>query len=230
LPTPVQSRKPPKRLPPADVAWLWNRCAKVLDDTPVCRWLAARAITPIPVEDLDLGRALLLDRPALPRWARFRGRSWRKTGHRLVLPLFDVDGALRSLQARTVEPDPKPGEKAANPTGAQVAGLVFADGLARQLLRGDQTDPTDVVVVEGVPDYLTWATRWGMDGALEDAPAVFGVVAGSWRGAQGQALGRRIPRGSRVVIRTHHDPAGDRYAEEIRKTLRHCKVRRGGRA
>lgn len=144
--------------------------------------------------------------------------------------IFDADGALCSLQARSVESDPKPGEKAANPTGAHVAGLVFADGLALQLLRGERTEPTDVVIVEGAPDYLTWATRWGTDGALEDAPAVFGVVAGSWRGAQGQALGRRIPSGSRVVIRTHHDAAGDRYAEEICKTLRHCQVRRGGAA
>jgi hypothetical protein len=171
--------KPLKRLPPTEVAWLRDRCAKVLDDTPVCRWLSSRAINPISVEDLDLARALLPDRPALPRWARFRGRSWRKTGHRLVLPLFDADGALRSLQARSVESNPKPGEKAANPAGARVAGLVFADGLAQQFLRGEQTELTDVVIVEGVPDYLTWATRWGTDSALEDAPAVFGVVAGS---------------------------------------------------
>lgn len=53
--------------------------------------------------------------------------------------------------------------------------------------------------------------------------ATLGVEAGSW----GDDLARRIPSGSRVIVRTDHDMAGERYAEAITASLAHrCDVRR----
>ena len=81
--------------------------------------------------------------------------------------------------------------------------------------------PRQVVVSEGVPDFLTWATHYG--DAAEDAPALIGVISGSWS----LELAATIPDGSRVIVRTHHDKAGDTYAETIRASLaRRCKVLR----
>ena len=96
-------------------------------------------------------------------------------------------------------------------------GLVMADALAREILRGAPpdwwSDPRRVLVVEGVPDFLTWATRYG--DAAEDAPAVLGVIAGSWS----SEIAATVPNGCRVIVRTHHDDAGDKYAEKIRASL-----------
>lgn len=81
---------------------------------------------------------------------------------------------------------------------------MFADGPGRRLLVSEG-GPQLCVIVEGVPDWLTWATH-GME-----AKAVFGVAAGSWC----VELALRVPDGSEVVIRTHRDEAGDKYAAGI---------------
>jgi hypothetical protein len=105
-----------------------------------------------------------------------------------------------------------------------VKGAVMADPLGRLLLAGDPVEwwtNRTVIVNEGEPDWLTVSTFYS-DG--EDAPAVLGVVSGSWT----PEIGARIPSGCRVVIRTHLDKAGDRYADEIRASLAgRCDVRRG---
>jgi hypothetical protein len=82
-----------------------------------------------------------------------------------------------------------------------------------------------VFVVEGAPDFLTWAARYG--DAAEGAPAIIGVIAGSWT----EAIAGRIPSGCRVLVMTHNDPAGDKYAAAIiNSLLGHCSVfRYGGR-
>jgi hypothetical protein len=94
--------------------------------------------------------------------------------------------------------------------------------VARSVLAGrvdGLPTPISVVVVEGEPDFLTWATRYS-DGDA-DAPIVFGVVCGAWSGE----LAARIPDGARVVVRTHQDPSGERYAAEIARTLLgRCRV------
>ena len=80
-----------------------------------------------------------------------------------------------------------------------------------------------ILVVEGEPDFLTWATQAAATDF--DVPLVIGVISGSWS----ERLAARLPTGARVIIRTHHDAAGDRYAEAIRETLSHrCAVLRTG--
>jgi len=145
----------------------------------------------------------------LPNWARYRGAPWNETGHRLIVAMHGCSGAIETLHARCVAPkDEKGRDKAASPAGVEIRGSVMADPLAQQLLAG-RTWPQwamahDIVITEGVPDFLTWASI-GRDTA--DAPAVIGVVSGSWT----DAIAARIPPGSRVVVRTHHDDAGNKY-------------------
>jgi hypothetical protein len=120
-------------------------------------------------------------------------------------------------------PDAKPAKSLA-PAGVRVAGMVMACPLGVQLLGGNV--PTwwrsrIVVIAEGEPDWLTWASR--QPEANEDGPAVFGVESGAWT----PDIAARIPDGVTVVIRTHLDDAGDRYAAKIAGTLRdRCEVLR----
>jgi hypothetical protein len=66
-----------------------------------------------------------------------------------------------------------------------------------------------VLVVEGEPDFVTAVLRWPWF-------AVFGLISGSW----GPDFAARIPFGSEVVVMTHHDPAGDKYAEIVHRSVR----------
>jgi hypothetical protein len=76
------------------------------------------------------------------------------------------------------------------------------------------------VIREGVPDFLTWATRWG--DAAEGAPAVIGFISGSWT----PEIAGRVPSGTGVVIRAHADDAGAKYARHIAGSIdARCTVR-----
>ena len=94
----------------------------------------------------------------------------------------------------------------------------MADAAAVELLRGGEP-LVDILIAEGVPDFLAWGTRWN-----EAAPAVFSVIAGSWT----EAIAGRVPVGARVLIATHADEAGEKYASQIARTLRgRCRLLRG---
>ncbi len=45
---------------------------------------------------------------------------------------------------------------------------------------------------------------------------IFGVVNGGWS----DAFAARVPLGSEVILATHHDEAGERYAEHVAKTVK----------
>jgi len=231
----LRSRPTPKRNPrpelppfPRGVGSLWEGCRPVTDDSEVAGWLSSRALDPSMVEDRGLARALPLEATP-PTWARFKGRTWTEAGYRCVLPMLDETGALRSVRVRRVANGEGP--KAVPPTGFRAAGLVMADALGQLLLEmGRPPDfwptgvPLRVIIAEGEPDFLTWATHYG--DAAETAPAVIGITAGGWT----DAIAARIPKGARVVIRTHHDGAGEQYARAIQVSLRGrlCSVVRGG--
>jgi hypothetical protein len=168
--------------------------------------------------------------------------------YRLAAPMYDAAGDLRALRFRAVdavhEPDPgAPADsprlrwrqldvrrKALSPRGARLAGLVLADPWGRALLRGArEVDgvPWDgaVLVAEGEVDL--WAAASNAARIREGRTfAGFAVVSGCWTAA----LAARIPSGARVMVATDADPAGDRYAEEVRATLAgRCDVRRKAR-
>lgn len=68
-------------------------------------------------------------------------------------------------------------------------------------------------------DWMTWGAR--QREAEGQGPACFGVETGAWS----QRIADRLPNGCAVVLRTHHDEPGERYAEQIIKTLRgRCRL------
>jgi hypothetical protein len=134
---------------------------------------------------------------------------------------------MASVRARCVVPLEAGGLKALAPSGFEVRGLLLADPLARAMLEGadgaaELVRDVGLVVTEGEPDYLAWSARWGAD-YPEDAPAVVGLVSGAWTAD----VAARVPDGAAVVIRTHLDPSGDAYAEQVVNTLAsRCTLRR----
>lgn len=220
-PRPVPVKSPPKAeedertYPPADeLAAVWDAAGLPSDDAEVRALLAARGLDAGRVDGTECARVIARD-AILPRWARFKGRPWTATGHRLVLAVFDAAGTMRSLRAwRVIEGD---SPKRLPPTGHKAGGLVLANDIALGMLRGTYA-PRRVLIVEGEPDFLTWATR-----CVELVTATIGIGSGSWT----NELAARVPDGARVIVRTDHDKAGNGYAEAINETLRdRCKVLR----
>lgn len=206
---------PPEMAPERERTWpdrgeveaLWGTCGLVSEDDEASAYLAGRGIDAAMVDALELGR-VLPGRGALPRWASYRGAAavsstWRELGYRLIVPMFDPDGAMRSVRAWRVRLGEGP--KRLPPSGHKASGLVMADTFARAMLTGSRT-PDRVVVVEGEPDHFVRCivTR-------SPSTAILGIVSGSWT----QDFADKLPRGVRVDVRTDADDAGDRYAAEI---------------
>ncbi|MFH1688883.1 MAG: YfjI family protein, partial [Candidatus Eisenbacteria bacterium] len=219
-----RSNRPPK----AEVDALWSASVPVGSDDDAVEWFRRRFgdggdFFIRQVETDDLARAIphgLL----LPSWAWSRAGSWADTGHRLLFRLWDHTGEAVSLCARCLDPDTQP--KSLAPCGFSVKGLVLADPVAARLLSGSASqsdEASDVIVAEGEPDWLLWSARLrDLQGA---ASACFGVEAGAWC----QAIADRVPKGAKVVVRTHADEAGGTYARQIVDTLcERCEIFRSG--
>lgn len=222
-PAPYQ---PPAYPDGGEVEALWSSAVSVELDPGARAYLEGRAIDPGMVELYDLARVLPPGSWA-PGWARCWGRSWSQS-HRLILPVVDHTGAVRSLRAWRLPSDeaPEGAPKRTAPAGKALAGLVLACPVARRVLMTGALPPwgaLDVIISEGEPDFLTWAA--GASDADETPRAGLGVVAGAW----GAALAARIPDGARVAIRTDPDAAGDRYAADIRASLAGRQVQVFGR-
>lgn len=211
---PVEPRRPmppaPEPVPETDypdeaeVRALWDSAGDPATDLDAARALLARSFDPAIAYDRGLLRVLIAGAD-LPLWARFRGRTWSETGHRLITRVWAPDGRLRSVRSWRVGDGDSP--KRLPPAGCRAHGLVLANGSAHALLTGERRKPCRVVIVEGEPDWVTWCQQ-------TTAP-VFGVLSGAW----GPEFAARIPAGSEVVIRTHRDQAGDRYASQVAETL-----------
>ena len=227
--TPQQHPAPPEsgqapRPPRAEVECLWRLARPVTADPEVSAWLTGRAILPERVELQDLARAIP-PRAKLPRWARCRGVPW-SAHHRLVARGCGATGAAESLHVRAATEPPRGLPKglwpAAGPGSAR--GLVMADGWGRALLASGRR-PAGwsgvLLICEGLSDWLTAATAFS--DADPDAPAVMGVTSGSWTAE----VAVRVPDGTRVVLATDPDKAGDKYAMHIARTLAgRCEWRR----
>jgi hypothetical protein len=204
----------PEYPPPGELASLLAATIDIAGDAEARSMFEGRGLDVERIDDLSLVRVLPTD-SRVPAWAV----AWLTTGHRALVPVVDKSGEVRSVRAWRVCDGDTP--KRVAPRGFQATGLVFACPFARALLAGAQLHEPRVVIAEGEPDALVWATTFS--DADEDAPVVLGVVAGSWT----HALAARIPLGAHVVIRTHHDAAGNRYADQIgRSLLGRCEVAR----
>lgn len=224
-PAPVPEERP---YPPADeVAALWRASIATSEDAEAAAYLRGRGIEPAHVDEHELARVIPRGAAALPSWAMFKGdapaaRPWTETGHRLLVPAFDATGAMRGVRAwRILEGDTP---KRLPPSGYRAAGLVLADTLARWVLEHGKAPgggPLRLIVAEGEPDFLTWASR--QSDADDAGLAVVGVVSGAWT----TSIAARIPDGTHVAVRTHHDEAGRKYAAQIQATLAgRCRLAR----
>lgn len=220
---PVHVRKPlpppppapaPEFPPEAEVRLLWSACIPVTEDAEVAGLLRSRRIDPIAVA--TLGAAAALDprthQSSVPRWARFKGRlersaPWTSTGHRLIVPVFDHEGAMRSVRAWLVT-GADGVAKRVPPAGYRASGLVVANARAQRWLRGDSS-PSMIVVCEGEPDTLARTVAFPNE-------TIVGVGSGSWT----DEFAARVPYGCQVVLMTHLDEAGDRYADAIADTVK----------
>lgn len=222
---PVRRAVPAPRLPPPveSVGALWAASRPITDNPDLARQLLGRCLDPAIIEDLDLARCL----PPLgtiPKWARSGSQTWLESGHRLLFPLWNVEGSLCSVHARLVESGQTERAKGLFPASHTAKGLFLADSFGLLLIRSGvpkwwrQSEPPSVIITEGAPDFLTVATHYG---CTEYAPAVLGVVSGSWS----VELAARIPTECRVVVRVHRDEAGEKYRDAICRSLsRRCRV------
>lgn len=234
-PTAIASTSPTERLPDGQALTAWSLCVPVTDEPDVRAWLVERHLDPEALADRDLVRA----HPAngfVAKWMSRHGRPWNMGAqqYRVIVPLFDEHGAIASIHARALHPqDPKGKDKAASPKGYTMTGLVMADEMGRAMLDGRSRElragvqfanevlDVDVVIVEGVPDFLSATSTWST--SAERVPAVLGVISGSWT----RELALRIPHDARVVVATHPDARGEEYAQKIFLTLAdRCEVLR----
>jgi hypothetical protein len=224
-PPPFAPPPEPPQYPPVEQVQAFLAACYALDcDHEAVSWIKSRGLDPDTVVDrypvrVLPPRFLLPKGTVLPPWAR-RGpdEPWIDTGHRLILPLYDQAGEVRSVRARAITGNAK--IKALAPLNYAVRGLALACPFARTILSTAEVPawwwedrPLDFVFCEGEPDFLTRVSLYS--DADEEAPAVIGVVAGSWSAE----LGARIPPRSRVALLTHADQAGDDYARRIESTL-----------
>ena len=224
---------PPNRPPPAEITQAWANAMPVSEVPEVSEWLVRRGLDPTELADRDLARALSTNTP-LPRWAKAKDRTqgepgvwkpWPVAGFQLLLPFRDHTGAMVTFQGRCTLPEiPQGVTKSLSPTGYQIAGAIMACPLATQILTSGGLpdwwpagERLQVVVTEGIPDFLTWSTHVTTD--RETAPAVIGLIAGSWNDTEGIKLAKRFPVAD-WIIRTHRDEAGDKYAAAIYKALK----------
>jgi hypothetical protein len=208
-PEPAAERPYP---PAGELRALWESGSPIASDPQASDYYRARGLDVERLDALDLVRVIGRD---LPIWAAYGGRSWQRTGHRTIVPVYDHQGRLRSVRAvRVTYGGDIP--KRLPPAGYRAAGLIMATSGAQDLLAGS-VKHAKLLICEGEPDYLTWASEPGQ------VLPLFGIVSGSWTGN----MSARIADGTEVLLLTHNDNAGDAYAKEINLTIGHrCKVLR----
>ena len=223
--TPKPLAEPERVFPPAEeVGELLGACVSPERDPEVSAWLLSRGLDPHEVSVRDLCLALPKS-TTMPRWASYQHRTWVELGHRLIVPLYDHAGEVRSVRAGRVCDGGSP--KRLPPAGHACTGLVMADSMAREVLRlGRWPEWTSTearfVVCEGEPDFLTWAVRTAL--YVYPSFATLGIFSGAWS----DEIAGRIPDMAKVAVWTDDDAAGDKYAKAIEASLAsRCRVIRG---
>ena len=200
-----------------EVLALRDSCLPVDQDPDGRAWCISRALDYNLISSLDLARVLPRGGEC-PEWAHLGTHPWSSGDWRLLVPTFDHLGALRSVRAREIIV--RPGElgggghlKSIAPTGVSTGGLFMADSTLIDLLRNpgveDGNHRAELLVVEGEPDFLTWAIQ--NEVVHRGRYAVMGVYSGAWN----KEVVSRLPKGFDVVVRTHDDPGGERLAAQI---------------
>jgi len=222
----VSSGAPP-RPPQGEVLGFSRGCGPVNEDVETCAWLRELGLDPERIGARDLVRTVALETDC-PPWARFGSADWFHSGHRVLLPLWDARGELRSLRAIRV------GEARADVPAVldpfhesrpfPRKGLVLTEMVSLAVLRHPSAPPEDhayaveMVRQHGfwiVPDelqFLSLASEWRIDA---DRPGVIGVLSGAWTAE----LAAKIPDGCTVTLLTGAGRAGARLATTVGRSL-----------
>jgi len=203
--------------PENEVAEIWFNSASPCDIRPAREWFEIKQLSAGALA----GYCRVIPKTMeLPEWAKSSGEKdgrkwnsdWIKSGHRLLIPMYDSGGKLRSLKARCL--DVKSKMKNMMPRGFSSKNLIMADHVAHGLLvnGNPDNDTYNVVFCEGEVDFLVaLQTR-------DSAPAntaVFGVYSGGWSKEHALRLGKNIT----IFFFTDRDSAGMKYKQDIAKTF-----------
>ena len=215
----------------ARVAHIWSRAERVspwLD-----AWCARRG--------LDAELVAMFDLLRLAQSADVAAEGWGPSGRRIVASVYDACGLLVNLRARCIDGGGTPKElplaghgltarafacplmrrllEATKATKSNFCGLlVESDNPLDAILAEPEhtaaavVRAAGVVIVEGLPDYLTAATVYG---DATEAPAVLGVWSGSLptlKDTSTSLLLAAIPDNTRVTLVSHND-AGTAYMQ-----------------
>lgn len=184
-----------------DVMGLLRRCIPVTRDSEASAYLRAECIDPRLATESGLCGVLPYG-TQLPGWGWF----WLKPDfdNRMLFPLIDVDGQVRSVAARRMHDGDKP--KSMGPKGHRRSGLVFACQPLRLHLRGKRaSSATHLVFVEGEKKHALRSLAG--DGAL-----VVGVESG---GLTPEFMERMPKSLERISILTDADTGGVKHANSI---------------
>lgn len=208
-PTPVRRPPPPPprgRPPLAEVESFWNACSPVTSTahaSQVALFLSRRRIFAPALAEIDLLRCAPLEH----EWPAWWPARWSPTW-RLVTRAYEPDGTLASVHARAVVDGASP--KTRWPYDCRADGLLFADRLGVELLRGDAANFDRVLVVEGLTDLAAAAQL-----AVGKRVAILGITSGS-----APALAKiRWPSGVPVWVGTDDDGPGERYARAVESSV-----------
>jgi DNA primase len=201
--------------PPDGVQALWsaslplNRTLVHPDprELAVAFFCARRAWWPPAVAELDIVRVTPL--PDAFAWPRWWPKTWASSW-RLITRAYRADGRVASLHARAVD-ESMP--KTRWPYDRLSAGLFFANAHGAALL----STPTEaaverVLVVEGLTDTVASALE-----AQDRSRAI--AVLGLSSGSTSALSAIRWPYGIPVIVATHDDEAGRRYAADVQRAL-----------
>lgn len=208
-PPPARESSPKRKsslFSPADAQLVWRAARArsrdddaVEEDRDVYSYLYARGLAE-SWEDQGFGvLAPAKDLPMEVAW-------WPECGYRVIAPLYDQNGSLASIQARSVTPAADP--KVLFPEGSRVKGCAFANASGLELLRGRVATDRPVVLGEGLTDYL--ALGIVVAGPLLAAPGA-GMLAsliGAWA------------RGRELCLAIDLDVAADRAMEAVARAAK----------
>jgi hypothetical protein len=209
LPVFVAPSRVPNRPPRHELLKLWPRATPACDDPQLSKLLNERGLDPEVLIERDLCRAV--PSGPLPSWAAQGYKPWSLSGHRCLFGLYDHQGQLQSVHARRIA-DGAERPKGLSLLGYEIRGLCFMERGAQLFFQGKAPWVKTLLIVEGAPDFLSSSSYFG--DANEDT-IVIGVLPGSWTPAFSNALSPAM----HIIVATHEDQAGERYAKTIEQTL-----------
>ena len=198
--------------PISEVQYMWATGRPLQPGSECYRWVVSR----LGEEATDRVRYIVkeLHQKYRPRWAWGYGGTWHDAGYRALFPMFDAYGTIRGIRARQIDSS-KDRPKSQGPARCKAGGLVLACPLALTMLHRGTMPQHGLVICEGEPAFLGWASR--------RRDAVIGIGSGWWT----QEIAARVPRRTRVLVATDTDGPGKRYGDQIESSLSHCSVVRG---